>query len=165
MTEYIKKHLSFVWVVMSLVIVVADYLTGPEITFPVLFILPVALSTWFSGKWWGVCLSLILPITRLSLLYGTEFSGAFWVILVNNGIRMTVLISLALLIDHLVRSRKKVEMLESFLPICSFCKKIRLQDNTWVNVEAYFTEKNNVKFSHGFCQDCGQKHYGDFYTP
>lgn len=63
-------------------------------------------------------------------------------------------------------SREK-EMLESLLPICSFCKKIRREDSDksqpvqWVQLEAYLSETRDLEFSHGLCEDCLEKHYPD----
>jgi hypothetical protein len=45
------------------------------------------------------------------------------------------------------------------LPICSFCKKIRTKDKTWVPVEEYLHEHSEAEFSHGFCPDCLKEHY------
>lgn len=60
---------------------------------------------------------------------------------------------------------KRIKNLENLLPICSNCKKIRLEDKdpydmqSWVTVESYFKNKDKVEFSHGICPDCAQKLY------
>lgn len=161
MNEFLRRHKPLVWVVMSILIVAGDFLSGPAIQFPILFVLPVVLATRYSGKWWGVSLAVILPFTRLLLFFSEGATGSLFILLFNSGIRIAVLGALALLIDRQIRLQKEVEMLELFLPICSFCKKIRREDDTWTQVEAYFTEKDKVKFSHGLCPDCLEKHYGD----
>lgn len=161
MNEFLRRHKPLVWVVMSILIVAGDFLSGPAIQFPILFVLPVVLATRYSGKWWGVSLAVTLPFTRLLLFFSEEATGSLFILLFNSGIRIAVLGALALLIDRQIRLQKEVEMLELFLPICSFCKKIRREDDTWTQVEAYFTEKDKVKFSHGLCPDCLEKHYGD----
>ncbi|GAB4564377.1 MAG: hypothetical protein Tsb0017_24170 [Geothermobacteraceae bacterium] len=56
----------------------------------------------------------------------------------------------------------RVEQLEAFLPICSHCKKIRIEQDErteWVAVDRYFSEENNISFSHGICDDCLAEHY------
>jgi hypothetical protein len=55
---------------------------------------------------------------------------------------------------------EEVKILRGILPICSFCKKIRTKDNTWVPVEEYVHEHSEADFSHGFCPDCMRDHYG-----
>jgi prepilin signal peptidase PulO-like enzyme (type II secretory pathway) len=50
--------------------------------------------------------------------------------------------------------------LRGLLPICSKCKKIRIQDGevkdpeSWKNIEVYISKKSDVDFSHGLCPDC-----------
>ena len=51
-----------------------------------------------------------------------------------------------------------VKQLQGLLPICSYCKKVRDDQNYWQKVEKYITEHTNVKFSHGICPDCYKKH-------
>jgi hypothetical protein len=57
----------------------------------------------------------------------------------------------------------KVEILESILPICQHCKKIRLETagkaDSWLTIESYFSSQSKVKFSHGICDDCMSEHY------
>lgn len=39
-----------VWFGLTLLVVAGDYLTGPFIEFPILFIFPVALAAWYNGR-------------------------------------------------------------------------------------------------------------------
>lgn len=48
----------------------------------------------------------------------------------------------------------QVQQLESFLPICGYCKKIRDDQKYWHEVEAYFNQQQGTRFSHGICPDC-----------
>jgi hypothetical protein len=57
------------------------------------------------------------------------------------------------------RLTRKVKALESFLPICSCCKRIRDDKNNWYIVEKYIEESTKVKVSHGICPDCLNKVY------
>lgn len=71
------------------------------------------------------------------------------------------------LLTFLFRNKKKlerkIEVLESVLPICQHCKKIRLETpgktDTWLTVESYFSKQSKVKFSHGICNDCMSEIY------
>lgn len=47
--------------------------------------------------------------------------------------------------------------LESFLPICTYCKKVRSDEAYWTSVESYFRERAGTRFSHGCCPDCYEK--------
>lgn len=57
------------------------------------------------------------------------------------------------------RFLKEIKFLEGFLPICSFCKKIR-KGNDWVQLEQYMSDHSEVIFSHGLCPECLEKNYG-----
>lgn len=51
--------------------------------------------------------------------------------------------------------------LRKIIPICSFCHKVRDDADYWQQVEAYFERHSNLRFSHGVCPDCVEKHYSD----
>jgi hypothetical protein len=44
--------------------------------------------------------------------------------------------------------------LRRMIPICSTCKKVRDDKESWTRVEAYFKSHWDVDFSHGLCPDC-----------
>ena len=48
----------------------------------------------------------------------------------------------------------QVKQLQGLLPICSYCKKIRDEQNHWHRVESYIGEHAEVQFSHGICPAC-----------
>jgi sigma-B regulation protein RsbU (phosphoserine phosphatase) len=48
----------------------------------------------------------------------------------------------------------QVKQLQGLLPICSYCKKIRDEQNYWQRVESYLSAHAQVVFSHGICPDC-----------
>jgi DNA-binding NtrC family response regulator len=58
---------------------------------------------------------------------------------------------------------RKIDLYEHFLPVCSYCKKIR--DNkqgehdkgNWYNLEDYLRKIKGVKISHGCCPECYAK--------
>ncbi len=58
-------------------------------------------------------------------------------------------------------SEKRAERLEGLLPICSYCKKIRDRNNTWLPLELYIEERSEAEFSHGICPECFEKHKPD----
>jgi hypothetical protein len=38
------------WTALSVLMLAADYVTGPEISFPVAYTVPVILAAWYSGR-------------------------------------------------------------------------------------------------------------------
>ncbi|MDO8945823.1 MAG: hypothetical protein Q7U88_01555 [Desulfocapsaceae bacterium] len=59
----------------------------------------------------------------------------------------------------LERALAEVKTLRGILPICSFCKKIRDDDDSWHQIEVYVKERSDADFSHGICPVCAKKHY------
>ena len=47
-----------------------------------------------------------------------------------------------------------VKQLHGLLPICSYCKRIRGDDQYWQQVEGYIAEHSDAQFSHGICPAC-----------
>ena len=57
-------------------------------------------------------------------------------------------------VKELEEAISQVKQLQGLLPICSYCKKIRDEQNYWQRVESYLSEHSQVVFSHGICPDC-----------
>lgn len=49
--------------------------------------------------------------------------------------------------------------LEGFLPICSYCKAIRNENNEWDSLEKYISQRSMATLSHGICPCCTEKVY------
>lgn len=54
-------------------------------------------------------------------------------------------------------SESEIKKLQGFLPICSYCKKIRNDKNYWEQIESYITSHSDALFSHGICPECAKK--------
>ncbi|MBI5439761.1 MAG: response regulator transcription factor [Deltaproteobacteria bacterium] len=52
----------------------------------------------------------------------------------------------------------QVKQLQGLLPICSYCKRIRDDENYWEQVELYIGKHSHAQFSHGICPACFEKH-------
>ena len=65
--------------------------------------------------------------------------------------------------DALKRAQEaEIKQLRGFLPICSYCKKIRNDRNYWEQIESYISNHSNALFSHGICPDCEVKVKAEF---
>jgi sigma-B regulation protein RsbU (phosphoserine phosphatase) len=74
---------------------------------------------------------------------------------IGVGVRVVDLrTQLAQRVVELEEALSKVKTLQGLLPICSYCKKIRDDDNYWQQVEGYIGAHADVAFSHGICPDC-----------
>ncbi len=58
------------------------------------------------------------------------------------------------LVRELQAALAEVKTLQKFLPICSYCRKIRDDENYWESVEGYISRHTGSRFSHGICPDC-----------
>jgi len=58
------------------------------------------------------------------------------------------------LLRELQAALAEVKTLRAILPICSYCRKIRDDENYWHTVEGYISAHTSTKFSHGICPDC-----------
>lgn len=77
---------------------------------------------------------------------------------VNVGLRMLELEEkLADRVRKLEEALSQVKQLQGMLPICSYCKSIRDDQNYWQRVESYLSEHTDARFSHGICPSCYEK--------
>jgi PAS domain S-box-containing protein len=58
------------------------------------------------------------------------------------------------LVRELQEALAEVRSLQEILPICSYCRKIRDDENYWHTVESYFAQHTTTTFSHGICPSC-----------
>jgi PAS domain S-box-containing protein len=58
------------------------------------------------------------------------------------------------LVGELQSALAEVTTLRKILPICSYCRKIRDDENYWHNVEDYIKRNTTSEFSHGICPNC-----------
>ncbi len=56
----------------------------------------------------------------------------------------------------------EIKTLRGIIPICSHCKKIRDDDDSWQRIEKYIGEHSDAEFSHGICPECLKKYYPEF---
>ncbi len=77
----------------------------------------------------------------------------------SAGVRIVELqLKLADRIHELEAALRKVKTLQGLLPICSYCKKIRDDQDYWTEVESYLAKVSDAEFSHGVCPSCFEKH-------
>ena len=58
------------------------------------------------------------------------------------------------LLQQLQAALAEVKSLQGILPICSYCKRVRDDDNYWQSVDDYISKHTNTQFSHGICPAC-----------
>jgi hypothetical protein len=56
----------------------------------------------------------------------------------------------------LIEDVTELATLQSLIPICMTCRKIRNDQQYWMALEEYFHARAGVKFTHGLCPECAQ---------
>ena len=154
--------------VLSVGVLFLDIATGPYLLFPIVFVIPVGLAAWYVGRDVGIGFAVALVACRVGIVLALE-QGAMpvWAAVTNAGIRMVVLVGMAVLVAKVAQQRRmlaeRVQVLEGLLPICGFCKKIRRPDGVWEQIELYVSQRSAAAFSHSVCEACGREHYGKYF--
>jgi phosphoserine phosphatase RsbU/P len=60
--------------------------------------------------------------------------------------------------ERILGMQHEIRQLHSILPICSYCRRIRQDDDSWVSIEKHIKQKTDTAFSHGICPDCYESH-------
>jgi phosphoserine phosphatase RsbU/P len=60
--------------------------------------------------------------------------------------------------ERILGLRKELEQLEVLLPICSYCKRIRNDNEEWEALERYIEQHFERLVTHSICPDCHAKH-------
>jgi DNA-binding response OmpR family regulator len=82
---------------------------------------------------------------------------------VHVGVRVLALQErLAARVAELQSALASVKQLSGLLPICSYCKRIRRDQDYWEQVDSYVAHHTDVKFSHGICPSCFEAVRADF---
>ena len=85
---------------------------------------------------------------------------------VNIGVRTVSLQQqLSSKIAALEETIANVKQLKGLLPICSYCKKIRSDQDYWQQLEGYISDHSDAQFSHGVCPGCYDKVLASFTEP
>jgi hypothetical protein len=87
------------------------------------------------------------------------------VLTVNGGLKLidmqVLLLELAKVYERqsieLQGTLSRVKQLEGIIAICSYCKKIRNDTNSWDQIETYISRHSEALFSHSICPECYQQ--------
>lgn len=56
--------------------------------------------------------------------------------------------------ERILGLRHELRQLETLLPICSYCKRIRNERNEWETLDSYLERRFETQLSHGICEEC-----------
>jgi len=172
-----KKELSAVaWGAIAVTLVVAlgvvDWLTGYELNFFLFYFLPVSVGAWFLGFVGAVSLGVLSAGVWFGadVLTGHVYTSNIYFVW-NTMVRLVAFLTIGWCVstikqlldterktaESLRRSLSQIKVLETFLPICTQCKKIRDQQGAWQQLETYIGQHSDTQFSHSYCPECARK--------
>lgn len=60
--------------------------------------------------------------------------------------------------ERILKLQKEIRQLEGILPLCSYCRRIRGEQEAWYTLEDYISMKTDTVFSHSVCPSCYERH-------
>lgn len=60
--------------------------------------------------------------------------------------------------ERILGFNSQVKTLESLIPICAYCKKVRNDGDLWEQIEQYVNQRTGADFTHSICPPCLEKH-------
>jgi phosphoserine phosphatase RsbU/P len=60
--------------------------------------------------------------------------------------------------ERVLKLQGEVRQLESLLPMCSYCRRIRTEDDRWLAPEQYLMDQAEHPVTHGVCPTCYEIH-------
>jgi K+-sensing histidine kinase KdpD len=166
----------FVVAVSVLIATLLTFLIAPRVIHSrdLFFVAAVILVSRYQGRAPGICVAIL---SMLAFNWYFDPTPALLDFSTGNVIRTTVFLSISAmvaLLDHqrrkamqevlttnqaLQAALEKIKTLHGILPICSYCKKIQADPETWIDLENYVRKHSDAEFSHGLCPECLRKLY------
>lgn len=169
-------------------IVLASVVVATLMTFPiapavipnrdVLFIAAVIVTSRYAGATAGLCAALlsvlvfdwffdptprVLDFTLAGLVRAVVFAAVSLLVASLEKQRRQAIGFLEEANRKLRSSLDEIKVLHGILPICCYCKRIRTDADSWVQMEKYIHEHSEADFSHCVCPDCLRQYYPDIY--
>lgn len=176
----LNRNLRKLGIVVASVVIATllTFLVAPRMTHSrdLLFVAAVILVSRYEGVIPGICAALLSVVTFDWFFDHTPQLLDFTV---GNGMRIIVFVSLSVMIALLDQQRRhtlqklaetnqvlqkaldEIKTLRGILPICSYCKKIQTDPQTWVELDNYVRKHSEAEFTHGVCPDCLRKFFPD----
>lgn len=146
---------------LGVVILAADLATGPFLQFPILFVLPVTLASWYCGPRLAMTLASLLPLGRLAIAWWVDQPSPAAFILANFAIRVLVLVLISALVSRTARDARALERrVESLVTICAWSRTVEYQGE-WISFEEYLQRRFGVDSTHGISPESLREHFGD----
>lgn len=145
----------------GLAILLLDMLASDFLLFPILFVIPVALSAWFCNARLAYALAVLLPLGRLLTDEFVHHPSPFVYFAANCAIRMAVLVLLALLVSRTARQTRELEnRVNALVTVCAWSRTVEYEGE-WISFEKYLLKRFNVNTSHGISPSEARKLFSE----
>jgi hypothetical protein len=64
--------------------------------------------------------------------------------------------------ERILKYTAEIRQLQELIPICTYCHKVRDENDYWDLVESYIQKETGSRFSHGACPQCYEKEVESF---
>lgn len=156
------------WMGLGGLMLVVEFFTGLYSQFPMLYIIPVSLAAYYSGRLPGLTLALIMPVAHVAFTLLDNATADLFTVVGLAAFRGVVIAVMALwfarLSEHERALRQEVQTLKGLLPICAFCKSIKNDAGEWERLERFISRRSETEFTHGVCPTCHATHYASGLT-
>ncbi len=147
-----------------------------QVAVSIVFLGSVIISAWYGGAISGLVAAAASVLTFELLFHRTPEtveSPITWAVRTLMFVAVSLLISyfegqLRNAVEHAEAANRKlqdtldhVRRLESLLPICAGCKRIRDKQGAWQAFERYLHDATGTNFTHGLCPSCYRKYAGE----
>jgi hypothetical protein len=151
------------WLALAASLLAVEYTTGFYSQFPLVYVIPVSLAAYYSGRGTALTLAVAIPIAHFIFALLEAQTPDVLTLAPPAILRGSVIIFMALwfarLSEHERALQREVRTLEGLLPICSFCKSIRNDSGEWEHLERFISRRSQTQFSHGICPSCQETQY------
>jgi hypothetical protein len=125
-------------------------------------LLAVILVAWRWGSWTGLLAAAAITALSTTLMFLVR-SDPRVIARDNLGyLAMAGFIAVCVgvagnLLRRLRLANEEIKRLQGLLPICASCKKIRDEEGSWHQLEAFIVNHSEARFTHGYCPECAHR--------
>jgi len=145
------------------IVFIVDILLPTGVAVPMLYVIPILLAVHCRQHWFRVSVAAGCTVLTLIGYWLSEINVPAWIALSNRALAVAAIWISAVLAWRHLYAKQHINALQSLLPICASCKKIRDDKGYWSQVEEYLEAQTKTMLTHGICPECMQKWYPDFY--
>lgn len=152
---------AWTYAVIGVAILLLDLITGPFLLFPILFVVPVALSAWFCSARLAYALAFLLPLGRFFIAGFVDVPSPVVYMVANALIRVVVLVFIAFLVSRTARQTKELERrVKDLVTMCAWSRTVEYEGE-WISFEQYLLRRFNISTSHGISPAEAEKIFGE----